>query len=420
MGYNNLIMLQRLAFLFDRYLSRRSTPGEVDELMTLIEDPDNKEMVQLLLDQVVAATGEEHDLSNESADAILAAIFSVEENQKGEAPVVRMPSRVATPVVPMRSRIAWKVWLAAASVLFLLALGGYFLLFHRTTAPSEIASKAPDKSAPKSTRATITLADGREVVLDSVNAGTLAVQGAANVVKNDQGEISYQLTSVSGLDQQPVAFNTLFNPRGSKVVSLTLVDGTKVWLNSESSLKYPTAFNGNTREVEITGEAYFDVAHNAAKPFHVRKGSADITVLGTHFNVNAYDDEEVLKVTLLEGSVKLSAPGAKQLSNSIILKPGEQGQLQTTNYKLQTINGVDIDAVVAWKNGFFSLQGTDVYSLMKQVSRWYDVDVVYTGTVPARKFGGSVSRDVNLSDVLNALREYGINIEYRAGKVYIR
>jgi transmembrane sensor len=413
-------MLERLAFLFERYLARTSTPGEVDELMTLIEDPRNKEIVQLLLDQVVATAGEDYDVSNDSADAILAAIFSVENNQKGQAPVVHISPPVATPVVPMRSRIKWKVWLAAASVLLLLAIGGYFLLFNKSSQSPTIATTAQDKPAPKSTRASITLADGREVVLDSVNAGTLAVQGSAHVVKNEQGEISYQLASSQGGQQQPVPFNTLFNPRGSTVISLTLSDGTKVWLNSESSLKYPVAFNGNTREVEITGEAYFEVAHNAAKPFHVKKGSADITVLGTHFNVNAYDDEEVLKVTLLEGSVKFSAPTVKQLSNSIILKPGQQGQLQTANYKLQTINAVDIDAVVAWKNGYFSLQGTDIYSLMKQVSRWYDVDVVYTGAVPAKKFGGSVSRDVNLSDVLNALKEYGINTEYKGGRVFIR
>jgi len=209
------------------------------------------------------------------------------------------------------------------------------------------------------------------------------------------------------------------------VISLTLSDGTKVWLNSESSLKYPTAFNGNAREVEITGEAYFEVrsqesgARSGASPFIVRKKDVSVTVLGTHFNVNAYDDEDVIKVTLLEGSVRMSslledqgaslrggiprASGQSQLK-SVILKPGEQGVV-TQNSELRTQNSVDLEAVMAWKNGKFIFNETSIDVIMKQISRWYDVEVEYVGAKPDVHFIGDISRRENISEVLKMLEQ---------------
>jgi transmembrane sensor len=192
---------------------------------------------------------------------------------------------------------------------------------------------------------------------------------------------------------------------------MTLSDGTQVWLNAGSSVTYPVAFTGYERKVMITGEAYFEVAHNAAKPFIVSKGAMSVKVLGTHFNVNAYDDEAAIKVTLLEGSVEVSNAKVKQL-----LKPDQQAEV---NSMIAINDNVNIDAVMAWKNGFFHFGNTGFGDVMKQVSRWYDVEVVYSGQVPERTFGGEIPREANLSQLIQILNESKINCRVEGKKLII-
>jgi ferric-dicitrate binding protein FerR (iron transport regulator) len=209
----------------------------------------------------------------------------------------------------------------------------------------------------------------------------------------ESGQIAYKGTS------EQVEYNTLSNPRGSKVISLVLADGSKVWLNAASTLKYPTAFVGNERKVDITGEAYFEVAHNAGMPFIVSKGETSVRVLGTHFNVNSYDDETSLNITLLEGSVKVIKG-----NESVLILPGQQAEVSNdiATPKSIKILAADVDDVLAWKNGLFSYKGAGIETIMRQVSRWYNVDVVFQKQVK-EKFYAQVSRNTDVSNLLRML-----------------
>jgi ferric-dicitrate binding protein FerR (iron transport regulator) len=320
-------------------------------------------------------------------------------------------------VVPMKRR--WITWVAAAAVII---VTGY-VLWVTSIRKSEVGgkkyevAKTHDVPAPANTRAVITLADGSKVYLDSAGNGVLAQQNNVNVVKNEKGEIVYSPNHQ--ITPSPIAYNILFNPRGSKVISLTLSDGTKVWLNAESSLKYPTAFTSNTREVEITGEAYFEVKHNAKQPFKVHLPNGSIVEdIGTSFNINAYPDEESLKTTLIEGSVRVVGGDANK-GRAITLKPGEQSVLSRTSPDHQVTTSPDIDEVMAWKNGVFSFNDADLKTVMRQIARWYDVDVEYQGNVPMKSFKGEIDRNVPASKVLQMLEYAGVHFKIEGKKVIV-
>lgn len=305
-----------------------------------------------------------------------------DKSNKTKSPVFLMP----------RSR-----WWAAASVILLLGAFSYFMFFNKPTHPDQIVKVLPnDIKAPQSNRAMIILANGQKVFLDSVGSGALAVQGNVKLVKLPNGEIAYQNTS--GEISREMKYNTLSNPRGSKVINMVLADGSKVWLNAGSALTYPVAFIGNERKVSISGEAYFEITHDASKPFTVSKGSVDIRVLGTHFNVNAFEDDgQDVEITLLEGLVKINNGNATGL-----LKPGQQAKVDT---EVKVLSDVDIDAVMAWKNGYFNFDHSSLHNVLNQVSRWYDVNVVYKGNNQPREFVGEIQRDLSLSEVLKILEK---------------
>jgi ferric-dicitrate binding protein FerR (iron transport regulator) len=322
--------------------------------------------------------------------------------------------------MPVRKRI-WKKLAIAASIVFVIGIATYTVIStrHEEKSPST-ATTTHDVPAPNNTRAVITLADGSKVYLDSAGNGTIAQQNNVSVVKNNNGGIEYLSPAGGGdLSTSPnnkrpgVDYNTLSNPRGSKVISLTLSDGTKVWLNSESSLKYPIAFNNNTREVEITGEAYFEVKHNAKQPFkvHLPNGSV-VEDIGTAFNVNAYTDEADIKTTLIEGSVRISNGSPDhQITGSQILKPGQQALVSNpVNPSIRLIRvqtNVDLDAVLAWKDGRFQFEGEDIESVMRQIARWYDVNIVYEAK-PKDHFRGAIPRNVEASKVFQMLETMGV------------
>jgi hypothetical protein len=290
--------------------------------------------------------------------------------------------------------------IAAAAILILTTGTIYFISGDKKQLAENTVSH--DIAAPAITKATITLTDGRTIALDSVNNGTFATQGNMKLMKNANGEISYQPTATG----QPanLAFNILSNPRGSRPVSLTLADGSRVWLNAESSLRYPVAFTGNERKVEITGEAYFEVKHNEKMPFTVSANGVDVHDLGTSFNINAYGDEDAVKVTLLEGSVKVGQTGNSK--QQTVLKPGQQATLTATNHELQTINGVDLSEVTAWRDNRFYFMSTNINSIAGQLSRWYDVDItVQPGFT--NHFTGIISRSVNAGEVFRMLQQTG-------------
>jgi ferric-dicitrate binding protein FerR (iron transport regulator) len=307
-------------------------------------------------------------------------------------------------------------WVAAAAIfIIVLGAGGYFIL-HKT--PDKIAktenilpqNKKTD-IAPGGNKAVLTLANGSTIILDSAQNGTLSSQGNIKIIKLDDGQLAYDKSAVSGNTE--LLYNTISTPKGGQY-QLTLSDGSKVWLNAASSLKFPAGFSGKERKVELTGEGYFEVAHNAAKPFIVTKNNVEIKVLGTHFNVNAYDDENSMKVTLLEGSVKVSKG-----DESIVISPGQQAGINNLEKKLIVKKDVDLDEVIAWKNGLFQFDQANIKTIMRQIARWYDVDVVFEGKIPEVLFGGKISRDVNVSQVLKVLQEGGIHFRVEGKKIIV-
>jgi len=298
------------------------------------------------------------------------------------------------------SRNRW--WIAAASILVLF-LGMYLVYqFSGQNGGSEnIAAKMikADDVAPGGNKATLTLADGTTIVLDSAANGNLASQGNIKVIKLD-GQLSYSRTN--GGEQGEVLFNTISTPRGGQY-QLILADGSKVWLNAASSLRFPATFSGNERKVELIGEGYFEVAKNAAMPFKVElnNGTA-VEVLGTQFNVMAYDDEHAIKTTLVEGKVKITN------GNSMVsLLPSQQAVLVKEANSVTVVNDADVDKATAWKNGLFNFDDDDITDVMLQLSRWYDVDISYKGRITAQHYTGSIRRQVNISEVLYMLSHAG-------------
>jgi transmembrane sensor len=310
-----------------------------------------------------------------------------------------IPTASETPVLQLKLKTAWLRWASVAAAI-LISFSTYFYFSNKNEKPAVIAHVPTDVKAPQTNRATITLSGGQNIFLDSAANGQLALQNNIKLIKTSEGKISYNGSQPG--QTAALIYNTLTNPKGSKVIDMELADGTHVWLNAGSSLTYPVAFAGHERNVEITGEAYFEVTHNAAMPFTVKKlhDDAKVQVLGTHFNVNAYDDETSIRITLLEGSVKVSKGNHMSL-----IKPGQQAAISNKEIKIN--NDIDLEEVMAWKNGKFQFgDASDIATIMRQISRWYDVDVEYQGNI-SEHIGGSIPRDVNASQVFKMLETTG-------------
>ena len=258
--------------------------------------------------------------------------------------------------------------------------------------------------------AVLTLANGRQIVLDSTT-GIIAQQGHTRAV-NTTGQLTY--TADTEIAAGTMIYNTLATPK-ARQYRLTLPDGTKVWLNASSSIRYPIAFTGKERRVAITGEVYMEVVKDAVRPFIVATRHSDITVLGTHFNIMAYEDEPAVNTTLLEGSVKISIPGKQ---TATIIKPGEQASVgnEGDDIKVKKVNAAN---VAAWINGFLSLKDCSVQEFMNQLSRWYDVDIEYAGKAPQQRFGGLINRNTSLSDILSVLDTGGIHTKLEGKKIIV-
>ncbi|MEP7374549.1 MAG: FecR domain-containing protein [Chitinophagaceae bacterium] len=411
-----------IEYLIRQHISNAATPAEQSQLMANLHaaDYDEEDLLQML-DQIANSSVADKTYDPAYWQPILQQIM--ETNKAKQIPITR------TLIFTMAN---WRRIAIAASIILAVGISAYFFISTRNGDKSpSIATTTHDVEAPKNTRATITLADGRIIELDSLASGTLATQGNTNVIKNIDGKIVYdagQVPSTGGDLGEAIVFNTLSNPRGSKVIDMTLSDGSHVWLNAGSSITYPVAFVGNERKVEITGEAYFEVAHltpalskgegGKATPFIVSKGNMEVTVLGTHFNVNAYDDEANIQVTLLEGSVKVRSTINDQ--RPTIIKPGEQAVL-TANGQLSTANHIDLDEVMAWKNGIFQFEGADIKTVMRQIARWYDVEVEYQGNEVGQHFRGTISRNVPASKLFIMLElTKAVHFEIEGKKIIVK
>lgn len=289
----------------------------------------------------------------------------------------------------------------AASIIILFTIGFYF--FSNRTPVQKVAIKIVEPKveviAPGDDRAILTLSDGSKIILEDAKNGILANQAGVSIQKTSDGKLLYSFSNsantVTPQSEESVLYNKIETPVGGKY-QINLPDGSKVWLNSSSSLRFSALFNGNTREVELSGEAYFDVSENKSKPFKVITKDQIVEVLGTQFNINSYSDEGSIKTTLIEGSVKIIYK-----DKVVLLSPGQQFQPKET---LAKVVEADTEEVVAWKDGYFVFKNEDIRSIMRKLSRWYNVEVSYSGNIPEVGFGGNISRSKDISEVLDVLQ----------------
>ena len=358
--------------------------------------PDEKlrlnEWYQSFDDSELELTANENETEQQLHDRIKNRLFETIRHQNEL--VVTSPHRT------------WQIRsVTAAVILILLLIGTYFILSSKSskqeivkTAPTE--TKLKNDIAPGGNKAVLTLADGSTIVLDSASNGTISQQGNIKVKKIGNGLLVYTINGKLVTENDEAFFNTISTPRGGQY-KVTLADGTEVWLNAESSIRFPVVFTGTERKVEITGEAYFEVAKNKNMPFKVKAASSEIEVLGTHFNVNAYNDEAFIKTTLLEGMVKVSIPALAGNQSSKFLQPGQQAEINKKG-EINVLDNADTEEAVAWKNGRFQFKSTDLKTILRQISRWYDADVEYKGNVNLH-FTGQLTRNGNVSKVFEEL-----------------
>jgi transmembrane sensor len=300
-------------------------------------------------------------------------------------------------------RLPWRKIAVAASLVVCAGIGSYLVVKKNSASQVVKSSEIMNDAEPGRTGAILTLSNGQKIVLDDSKNGQLTNQNNTLVSKTNGG-----LTYKAGKNAK-IVYNTMTTPK-SRQYSLQLADGTKVWLNAFSSITFPTVFSSNTRDVKLTGEAYFEVAKNKNKPFRVFVNDIRIKVLGTHFNVNAYGDEDNIKTSLLEGSILIN-----QKNKGVLLKPGQQAQNDKSG-GIIIKNNINTDEVMGWKNGVFYFENASLKVVLEQISRWYDVDVVFEKRVDSRKFEGEIERSLNLSQVLKILEKNKVHFKLE-GKV---
>jgi len=388
-------MKNRVEILFEKFIKNECSVEEAQQIIELLADENENSAYSDMMLAQLAKKVENKEISaelNTKLDRILQQIID------SDPPVVNIENK---PFLNLRS--LYKIT-AAAVILIVFSFGLINYLNHKHK--FALANNSKKDIAPGGNKAVLILANGAKVTLDNAANGKIAQQAGVVITKTKSGQILYTVSaSKADAADNVIAYNTIETPRGGQY-QVDLPDGTKVWLNAASSLRYPTRFAGNERKVELHGEGYFEVVKNNKMPFRVETLGQVVEDLGTHFNVEDYADDPASKTTLLEGKVKISkAANGKILATDTykILKPGEQA-IVNGNIK---IKNVDVDEVVAWKEGVFEFDNEDIGSIMRKVSRWYNVDVEYKGTPTNDGFGGEVSRSKNISAVLHILETTG-------------
>jgi transmembrane sensor len=380
--------------LFNRLIEGKLVPGDVEELIQWLgADDQDPETVSLILQQL-QRSGNANELSPDILSKLEARLPLILAAKNREASVVS---------------IFRKKWLPYAAAILVLAVAG--ALFFMTgsqkqqDAPNKIAQVTPGEIQPGKAGAILTLDDNTTIVLDSMGNGVITNQNGTKVLLRN-GQLLYQADKTQAI----VAYNTMTTPKGRQF-QLVLSDGTKVWLNAASSIRYPTTFSKTERKVAITGEAYFEVARNASAPFRVTiNEQTEVEVLGTHFNINSYENEESINTTLLEGSVKV-----KNSEGTIVLKPGQQARVNGEE-KIKVLSDVDVEKVMAWKNGVFNFTDATLQEVMRQLERWYDIEVVYEKEVPKFEFYGKMGKDLSLQTVLRGLEKSDVHFRIEGGR----
>ena len=430
---------ERLNLLLERYRSNTCTREEMEELFRLVREHDEHALFASLHEQW------ENAKASPAASTDWNVLFQgmMQQGREMEQGMLRPDGKPAVVRRGMRSNTRRR-WLVAAAGIFIMAGGGTLMrMLHRPAPP---LARAAVRSArrfkndvqPGGNKAILTLADGSSIVLDSAGNGTLGVQGNTRILKLASGSLAYQSNlhglesnrhgvAASGVASGGPVYNTISTPRGGQY-QVVLPDGTKVWLDANSSLRFPTTFAGDAkqREVQLTGEAYFDVARNPQKPFRVGvyanepgKGGElqHVEVLGTQFNIMAYADEASVKTTLVEGAVRVGGTTGANVQ----LKPNDQARLDLAQGSgISVVGDADVDAAVAWKNGYFDFNKANIETIMRQLARWYDVDVSFRGSGSHdRVFYGGMQRNLTLSSVFKVLERSGVQFSIDGKKVIV-
>jgi len=378
---NHPLSESRLFYLFKGYIGGSLTEIETAELSDWAElSLENRKVLDDLVNEGYIEAG----IKNQQAFNIEAALLRIKKEERLE-----------------KGRPAYKFfkYITIAASLFLVCLLGFYFYQKKVDTSGLLTVRKAIHTGGNN--AILTLASGETIVLNSAKNGRVAIQGNAVVNKTKEGQLVY----VPGGVPDAIAYNTITTPRGGEY-ELTLSDGSRVWLNAASSIRYPTVFTGDKRAVEITGEVYLEVAKMKNRPFIVSSKDQQVEVLGTHFNINAYSDEPLTKTTLLEGRVKVSVP---QVRHSVLLSPNQQALSSGQELKVATAN---VEEVVAWKNGYFRFNNDDIHSVMRKLSRWYDFEFVFDGSLPNEGYNGTISRYKNINQVL-AMLEYSNAIHFK-------
>ncbi|MDI9364082.1 MAG: FecR domain-containing protein [Flavobacterium sp.] len=368
--------------LLQGYVNNTLTPKELQAFIDLTKQERYADELSSAIHASLEGSVEATSYSNGAKERIFNTIVQQSYEENSKKPVRKIP-------------VFWKYAVAASFI------GLLFATFHfsNTTSTQKNNAFADNKKITENkfsgsdtfNQTILTLADGSNVVLEGADDGELAQQGGTKIIKLKRN-LLYKNGEHPELES---GFNFLTTTKGSQY-QVELEDGTKVWLNASSSLKFPTAFTGYERIVELTGEAYFEVAKNPDVPFKVKVKNSEIEVLGTHFNVNAYDNENAINATLLEGSVKVVHAGEQK-----IIKPSQQAQIKN-NGEFNVKANVSTNEIVAWTNGVFQFKNTPVSAIFREVERWYDVDFVNTPP-PNTRFTGVINRSVSIEEFLKFL-----------------
>ena len=394
--------------IFKKYLDNQCSPEEVRTLLTYFDNPEDEVQLRALIYDGLESIETDTDESQwqPATDKIFARIQPQLQTGNGK-------------IVPLFRR-PW-VRIAAAAVLAIGIFSIYNYFIRPGTTKPEIVNTDPvsNEVVPGGNKAILTLADGSSVNLTNTVNDTVAKQGSTNIIKVADGQLSYRI-----LNEKPTngLYNSIATPRGGQY-QLTLSDGTMIWLNAASSVHFPVVFTGSERVVEITGEVYFEVAKNASMPFKVKiANKAEIEVLGTHFNVNAYVDEPSLNTTLLEGKVKVTSTVAGSrlpTPDSRLLSPGEQAQLKTDG-KINIDKPANAEQYIAWKNGIFSFDSADLEMSLRQLARWYDIEIEFEGSTARKKFSGEMQRNLSISQVIKLLETNNVHCRLEGRKLIVQ
>ncbi len=389
--------------LIEKYLDESINSEEKLHLSGMLQDP----AYLKFLDEIVIDQLSNHTYELEPGLAIQQSIDQYLDQKTLTIGLITSDHRNR---IVHRAHFLKTAWFRYAAVIILILGTGSYFYFQNEKKPALVSvnpASLKNDIAPGTEGAILTLSDGSNIVLDSLRNGVVATQNGADVIMKN-GQIAYKGITTASVE---MVYNTMTTRKGRQF-QMMLPDGTKVWLNAASSIRYPTVFIGSERKVEVTGEAYFDVVKDAKKPFRVQiNAETTVEVLGTQFNINSYENESAIKTTLLEGSIQVNSNNQHK-----ILKPNEEAIISGTSLK---VNEVDINEVVAWKNGFFNFNGSNLFTVMRQLERWYDIQVKFEGKINGdENFRGELQRSLNLSQVIKSLED--LNVKCRIeGKTLI-